>query len=240
VHVTLSASEYQSLLPNISTLLSQLFSGLIPLGTLHLLDTSPAVQNLPSALTAAGFNVFSAGPADDSIIAQKPAYAPSEFLFPKNTPARSSGLIATAAAVALPRRRADPDRKSYKKALWALSSPATPPIDSESLLTPEDRERPVPVCEPFNGGAPRRKKACKGCTCGLAELEVEELKQRNVVVLDGSDSGLAAVVSQSEKERLLSAAKATPKATSSCGSCFLGDAFRCASCPYLGRSLTFR
>jgi len=229
VHVTLSASEYQSLLPNISTLLSQLFSGLKPLGTLHLINISPALQNFPSEVNLAGFNVLSAQPTDDFIIAQKPAHSLSTSL---SIPTPPSGT--TAASVALPHRIINPDRKSFKKALWTLSSPSTPPIDSESLLTAEDRERPVPNCEPFNATAPRRKKACKGCTCGLAELEAEDLKQINVVVLDGSESGAAMAVPQSAKEKLVSAAMAAPKATSSCGSCFLGDAFRCASCPYLG------
>jgi len=231
VHVTLSISEYQTLLPNISALLSQLFSGLTPLGTLHLLSLSSVLQNLPSELTLAGFSLLSARPTDDFIIAQKPADVPDAHLSLKDIPTLPSGT--NAAAVALPRRRTDPDRKSFKKALWSLS-PSTPPIDSESLLTPEDRERPVPTCEPFNAGASRRKKACKNCSCGLAELEAEELKQSSIVVLDGSENGIAMAVPQSEKERLLSAAKTAPKATSSCGSCFLGDAFRCASCPYLG------
>jgi len=228
VHVTLSVPEYESLLPNISTLLSQLFSGLAPLGTLHLINLSSALQTLPSELALAGFNVLSAPSNDDFIMAQKPAHAASASLSPPTLP---SG---TPAAVALPRRRADPDRKSYKKALWSLSAPSTPPIDSESLLTPEDRERPVPTCEPYNAAGPRRKKACKGCTCGLAELEADQLKHSTVVVLDGAESGLARAVAQSEKERLSNAAQTAPKATSSCGSCFLGDAFRCASCPYLG------
>lgn len=97
----------------------------------------------------------------------------------------------------------------------------------------------MPTCEPINPNAPpRRKKACKGCTCGLAELEEDEKKNAKVVLVDGSQDGEAIVVEQSEKERLLNAARAAPKATSSCGSCFLGDAFRCRGCPFLGSYLS--
>jgi len=110
-------------------------------------------------------------------------------------------------------------------------------IDAESLLTDADKERPA-ACEPVKGGVGRQRKACKGCTCGLAEEEAEELRSSlvKVVLLDGSEGGATSEVAPSEKERLSKAAKAAPKATSSCGSCFLGDAFRCASCPYMGKS----
>jgi hypothetical protein len=81
-------------------------------------------------------------------------------------------------------------------------------------------------------------KACKGCTCGLAEFEAEG--EKNIVVLlDGSEAGQTIEIAASqdgEKTRLLNAAKFAPKATSSCGNCFLGDAFRCGGCPYLGNS----
>jgi hypothetical protein len=167
-----------------------------------------------------GFEVLSVQQDEGSIIAQKPSS-------PK-------ALTAPAASVPL-RKKTDPAKK---RALWALTSsaPVSDKIDPESLLTEADKARPQPVCEPFNTNVPRRKKACKGCTCGLAELEEEERKNGNVVLLDGSQSGETMVVTQSEKERLLNAAKSAPKATSSCGNCFLGDAFRCASCPYLGMS----
>nr|CAG4645867.1 EOG090X0FGQ [Lynceus sp. MCZ IZ 141354] len=79
-------------------------------------------------------------------------------------------------------------------------------VDEETLLEETDLIKPdaasLKVC-----GTTGKRKACKDCSCGLAEeLEVETGKK---------------VVQ-------------TKSATSACGSCYLGDAFRCASCPYLG------
>ncbi|GJE84111.1 CIAPIN1 domain-containing protein [Phanerochaete sordida] len=218
VHVVLSPAEYESLSGKSSQLLSALLAALEPLGTMHLHNVSVATPTFSSELTLAGFNVLTTLPSDGDLIAQKPAHA----------------VDASVGAVPL-RRRPDPARAASKKALWTLNAaPATPSIDAESLLTDADRARPEPTCEPAQRGAPRRKKACKGCTCGLAELEAEELAQSKVVLLDGAEAGQALEVPQSEKDRLVAAAAAAPKATSSCGNCYLGDAFRCSSCPYRG------
>jgi len=229
-HVILTDAEYQALAPNLINFLAQLLSGLTPLGTLHLLNLTSTIKTLPSELTLAGFNVLSTLPNEGTIIAQKPAQGSSTSL----SSSQKDSHPTDSAAVSVPlRRKKDPAKK---KALWALTTSAdsTDKIDPESLLTEADKARPQPICEPINSSAPRRKKACKGCTCGLAELEEEEKINGKVVLLDGSQTGETMVVTQSEKERLLNAAKNASKATSSCGSCFLGDAFRCASCPYLG------
>ncbi|XP_044736222.1 anamorsin homolog [Chrysoperla carnea] len=78
-------------------------------------------------------------------------------------------------------------------------------IDPDSLLDDEDFKKPTPeslkVC-----GTTGKRKACKNCSCGLAE--------------------------ELEAEQTGGAVKEVLK--SSCGSCYLGDAFRCATCPYLG------
>jgi len=219
IHVVLSQPEYSSLLPDLQPLFKQIFAGLTPLGTLHLLNLTTGFLTLPGELTLAGFTVIESvhDGADPRIIAQRP-------LPP----------IAMPLPLALPlRRNADPAKQSSKKALWALTSPSTPTIDAESLLTAADRVRPIPTCEPVTATTPRRKKACKNCSCGLAEIEAEEAKTGKVVLLN-SDSVVEVGAGDVEKNRLTAAAKAAPKATSSCGSCFLGDAFRCASCPYLG------
>jgi anamorsin len=73
-----------------------------------------------------------------------------------------------------------------------------------------------PECAPAPG---KRRKACKDCTCGLKELENAEneaARKLRVVVL-GEDELDFTVQGK----------------TSSCGSCALGDAFRCAGCTAL-------
>ncbi|KAK3703965.1 hypothetical protein QZH41_009887 [Actinostola sp. cb2023] len=79
-------------------------------------------------------------------------------------------------------------------------------LDSDALLDEDDLKKPDPLSLKSDCGTNTsgKKKACKNCSCGLAD-ELEGGKP---------------------------AAKKT--VTSSCGSCYLGDAFRCSSCPYLG------
>ncbi|XP_063228849.1 anamorsin homolog [Bacillus rossius redtenbacheri] len=91
-------------------------------------------------------------------------------------------------------------------AVWKLDDTVDDDIetmDPDELLDDDDLKKPDPgslrVCATSG-----KRKACKNCSCGLAEE-------------------LAAGGKPAQKT-----------ATSSCGSCYLGDAFRCASCPYLG------
>jgi hypothetical protein len=76
-------------------------------------------------------------------------------------------------------------------------------IDEDALLDEEDWKKPDPASLKVCGTTGKRK-ACKDCSCGLAE----ELSGASIV--------------------------SAPAQKSACGSCYLGDAFRCATCPYLG------
>merc|ERR1712071_146039 len=95
-----------------------------------------------------------------------------------------------------------------KTAVWSLANSLVDDqvelINEDDLLDDDDLLKPssesLRVC-----GTTGKRKACKDCSCGLAEE------------LSGGKEVATATTGKS-----------------SCGSCYLGDAFRCASCPYLG------
>ncbi|KAK1443121.1 hypothetical protein BgAZ_306390 [Babesia gibsoni] len=80
-------------------------------------------------------------------------------------------------------------------------------------VTTADSSIPVASLDSYTSSAPApescstKPRACANCTCGRAERE------------------------KAEAAKLASDVDAP---TSSCGNCYLGDAFRCASCPYRG------
>jgi len=87
-------------------------------------------------------------------------------------------------------------------------------VDEDELLKEEDieplqKKSKKDDCEFGKDGV---KKACKNCVCGRAE---EERKEALEVLKE--------VVVEQVKQ-----------VNSSCGSCYLGDAFRCGGCPYRG------
>lgn len=87
------------------------------------------------------------------------------------------------------------------------------PVDQDKLLrddeilSEEDKKKPdnSASCGTTSEVEQKPKKPCANCTCGLADEQA-----------NGGSKG----------------SQDAPKA--SCGSCYLGDAFRCASCPYRG------
>lgn len=119
-------------------------------------------------------------------------------------------------------------------------------IDPDTLLTEEDRLRPIVVrksristsltliqqvltrsypadaCKPTS----KRRRACKDCSCGLAQrLEAEDKAKRS-----NADADLAKLSAADLNEVDFT----VQGKVGSCGNCALGDAFRCDGCPYIG------
>ena len=248
-HIIFSTSEYEALGSRLTSLTAQVLDGLAPLGKLHVLGT-PSGSALPDELALLGFTILHSTPSSSgiTIVAQKPARSFSlKTKKAITTTAKGDGVDAIAMPLPRPGKgnSQESEKKASKEALWTLVSPSTPSIDAEALLTAADRQRPA-TCDPATPSlGPRKKKACKGCTCGLAEIEKAEeeaeqaeLSERLKAVLLDEDGVVEVDATNGvdkEKERLKKAAESASKATSSCGSCYLGDAFRCSGCPYRGK-----
>ncbi|BCS28153.1 electron carrier [Aspergillus puulaauensis] len=101
-------------------------------------------------------------------------------------------------------------------------------IDEDTLLSADDLKRPIvqpPECRPKPG---KRRRACKDCTCGLAAQMESEDKDRR----EAADKDLN--VMKLESDDLNELDFTVQGKTGSCGSCALGDAFRCDGCPFIG------
>ncbi|KAK7542592.1 cytokine-induced anti-apoptosis inhibitor 1, Fe-S biogenesis-domain-containing protein [Phyllosticta citribraziliensis] len=101
-------------------------------------------------------------------------------------------------------------------------------IDEDELLTEQDKMRPVmppPECRPKVG---KRRRACKDCTCGLAQ----QLEQEDKAKREAADKALNTM--KLESEDLAEVDFTVQGKVGSCGNCALGDAFRCDGCPYIG------
>lgn len=82
--------------------------------------------------------------------------------------------------------------------------------DEAALLTDEDVARKVVAAKEED--CTTRRRACKNCVCGRAELE-----------------------RKMEAEGTLPAEGIQMPSSGGCGNCAKGDAFRCANCPFLGQ-----
>ncbi|PVU86461.1 hypothetical protein BB560_006706 [Smittium megazygosporum] len=83
-------------------------------------------------------------------------------------------------------------------------------IDEDDLLENEDFAKPSQTSLSRPGDRPQKRRACKNCTCGLADEEPKDSNKPVQINIAPED------------------------VVSSCGNCHLGDAFRCSTCPYIG------
>ncbi|KAK4055217.1 electron carrier [Microbotryomycetes sp. JL201] len=227
--VSLARSQYKhaALLLPVSVITGSLLALIDPSlqagGSLDVLGPAAEDDQVASELRLAGFSSVTKN--DSSLTSVKPSGSSSAPLSLKRPAA--DGDSTDGGAVPLPGRTS----RAAKASLWAFTTAAastagtsTPTIDESTLLTEADLERPTLV-KREDCDVKKTRKACKNCTCGLREIILQE--QDDLVAAGFPAQGGAAAVGSGQQ-------KMSAMPTSSCGNCYLGDAFRCSGCPYLG------
>lgn len=126
------------------------------------------------------------------------------------------------AAVALPAAKKEADSaavSAWHAAAEAGDDAEEETIDEDALLAGDDDLKPKIKLDAEGKAVaaapcPPTKSACKDCSCGRAEREA-------------ANSGKAEAAPRLTREMI-------ENPQSNCGSCGLGDAFRCGGCPYRG------
>ncbi|PKX94500.1 DUF689-domain-containing protein [Aspergillus novofumigatus IBT 16806] len=101
-------------------------------------------------------------------------------------------------------------------------------INEDNLLDDSELSAPIiqpPECRPKAG---KRRRACKDCTCGLAQ----KLQEEDAVKRADADEQLDAM--KLLHDDLAEVDFTVQGKVGSCGNCSLGDAFRCEGCPFIG------
>jgi hypothetical protein len=162
------------------------------------------------SLTLSGFQDTSTGSSTTAlveIVGSKPAWSDgaSASLKGRIKAPAAAAVVVTAAAA------------TAVGGVWALGDDDLDDVglvDDDALLANETQATVAPTDQcGARGEKTVRKKACKDCSCGLKEEEEAE------------EAG----------ERAEMKKKIAADFKSSCGSCGLGDAFRCSGCPFLGQ-----
>ncbi|KAI8606400.1 cytokine-induced anti-apoptosis inhibitor 1, Fe-S biogenesis-domain-containing protein [Dissophora ornata] len=158
------------------------------------------------------------------ISAKKPAY---ELGAAAALPWARKRATNTTTSTSAPKPKPTATNRVSKTAVWTISANDEEDEDAEledednlldesDLIKPTKEQLAAPECGPNS----LKKKKCKNCTCGMEEEGDPEDEQQD---------------SNRWKESAIT--EVVPKALqpkSSCGNCYLGDAFRCGSCPYIG------
>lgn len=236
-----------------SMLLSKIHESLVPGAELSItmVDSPPSsLATIKAELTISGFADIREC-EQVTLEARRPASAPVAVKEQQQQQQQAEANDAGAAAGAMPLRTKlnSAKGKQNKALLWATQPESS--MDTDAQLQEHARKvasapKRADCNVDFSVPRTRRRRACKGCTCGLRELEEEEERNSTVVKLaTGELDGTSPAPNRTEVTRTVTGPDGVERnvkriqvdtrgATSSCGSCFLGDAFRCSSCPYLG------